>query len=488
MSTSPSPELEQVGKKRHTDGITRSPNTRPDPRIVTLTPYPTINERPLLFTNKQLATLILPIVVERLLDVSVGFADTLMISSVGEAAVSSISLVDSINYLFLFLFSALAAGGAVVVAQYIGQRNAQRAGEAAKQLIYSTTFVALMFTATFLIFNRTILTTLFGSLEDEVLTQAQTYFALTALSYPFLGLFNSGSALFRSMGNSRISMRVSVVMTISNIAGNALLIYGFDMGVLGAGIATLASRILASAIMLTLLMKKSESIKIERLLHIRFDWPMVRRILNIGIPNGIESGIFHVGKILVLSLAATFGTVSIAANAISNSIASMVNIPGGAIGLAAITVVGQCMGAAEYDQASYYAKKMLKITYFTMAALALVLFLLVEPMVGLFNLSAASSSLAISILKVMFIMSSFIWPVAFTLPQVLRAAGDVRFTMTVSIVSMWTFRVGFSYVLGKTFGMGLQGIWFAMYIDWVCRATCFIARFIKGTWKSKRVI
>jgi Na+-driven multidrug efflux pump len=215
---------------------------------------------------------------------------------------------------------------------------------------------------------------------------------------------------------------------------------------------------------------------------------MVKRILRIGIPNGIESGIFHIGKILVLSLTATFGTIAIAANAITNSIASMTNIPGGAIGLATITVVGQCMGAGEFDQAAYYAKKLLKSAYITMAALAVILFILVEPMVHLFNLSEASTTLAIQILKIMYVMSTLLWPVAFTLPQVLRASGDVKFTMTVSIISMWTFRVGLSYIFGKVLGLGLHGVWFAMYVDWICRSTCFVTRFLKGTWKTKRVI
>jgi putative MATE family efflux protein len=423
-----------------------------------------------------------------MLDVSVGFADTIMISSVGEAAVSSIALVDSINNLFLFLFSALAAGGAVVVAQYIGQQNSQKAGDAAKQLIYTTTFVALLFMATFLLFNHGILGALYGDLDRDVMSKAQTYFALTALSYPFLGLYNSGAALFRAMGNSRISMQVSVVMTISNILGNAILIYIAGLGVLGAGIATLVARILSAIIMLTLLVRKGDRIRIERLLRIKLDWSMIRRILRIGIPNGLESGIFHIGKILVQSLTATFGTTALAANAIASTLASMTNIPGGAIGLATITVVGQCMGAGEKDQATYYARKLLKITYVTLAGLAAVLFMTTEPLVGLFNLSTASATLAIGILKILFVVNALVWPVSFTLPQALRAAGDVKYTMTVSIASMWVFRVGLSYVLGKYLGLGLHGIWFAMYFDWLFRATCFITRFVKGTWKTKTVI
>lgn len=453
-----------------------------------MSPSATTTLQPRIFSNRQLANLILPLVIERLLDVSVGFADTIMIASVGEAAVSSIALVDSINNLFLFLFSALAAGGAVVVAQYLGQKNAQRAGEAAKQLIYSTTFVALVFMSSFLIFNHGILRRLYGELDPLIMDKAQLYFALTALSYPFLGLYNSGAALFRSMGNSRISMQVSLIMTITNIVGNAVLIYGFGFGVLGAGLATLASRILAALIMLILLVRRKEGIVLERLLHIKLDWTMIRRILRIGIPNGLESGIFHIGKILVQTLTASFGTTAIAANAIANTLASITNVPGGAIGLATITVVGQCMGAGETEQASYYARKLMKIAYATLAILAASLYLSTEVLVGLFNLSGPSSELAIAILKILFVANGLIWPLSFTLPQVLRASGDVRFTMTVSITSMWIFRVGLSYILGLSLGMGLHGIWFAMYTDWLFRSTCFVIRFRKGTWKSKKVI
>ncbi|MDX9939584.1 MAG: MATE family efflux transporter [Sphaerochaetaceae bacterium] len=441
-----------------------------------------------LFTNRQLAALIIPLVIERVLDVSVGLADTIMISSVGEAAVAGVSLVDSINHLFLFLFSALAAGGAVVVAQYIGQRTPEKAGEAAKQLIYTTTFVALLFMGTFLFFNHEILALLYGNLDSSIMGQAQTYFTLTALSYPFLGLFNSGAAIFRAMGNSRISMRVSLIMTITNILGNALFIYGFQWGVFGAGLATLLARILSATIMQVLLVRKDTVVRIERIRRFNLDWTMIKRILRIGVPNSIESGIFHIGKILVQTLTASFGTAAIAANAIANTLASITNIPGGAIGMATITVVGQCMGAGETEQANRYARKLMRIAYGTLAILATVLFMLTEQLVGMFNLSATSATLAVSVLKILFVMNALMWPLAFTLPQVLRAAGDVRFTMTVSIVSMWTFRVGLSYILGSWLGMGLHGIWFAMYIDWICRSSCFVIRFLGNSWKSKKVI
>jgi putative MATE family efflux protein len=444
--------------------------------------------RPELFTNRQLASLIFPIVVERLLDVSVGFADTLMIASVGEAAVSSISLVDSVNNLFLFLFSALAAGGAVVVAQYIGQRDKERSAEAAKQLIYTTTCIALLFSATFLLLNHQILRLLYGDIDVSIMEPAMVYFTLTALSYPLLGLYNSGAALFRAMGNSRISMRVSLLMAVANVIGNAILIYAAGWGVLGAGVATLLARILGATVMVTLLVRNRKTVVLERLLRIKFEWTMIKRILRIGVPNSIESGMFHIGKILVQSLTASFGSTAIAANAIVNTIASATNIPGGAIGIATVTVVGQCMGAGETGQAVRNSHKLMRITYATLAVLALSLFIATESLVGLFNLTAPSATLAISVLKVLFVVNAAIWPLAFTLPNVLRASGDVRFTMSVSVASMWVFRVGLSYVLGSWLGLGLHGVWIAMYVDWMCRSTCFSVRFLKGSWKSKHVI
>lgn len=444
--------------------------------------------KPLLFSNRQLAILILPIVIERLLDVSVGFADTLMVASVGEAAVSAIALVDSLNNLFLFLFSALATGGAVVVAQYIGQKNFKNGSEAAKQLIYTTLTISLLFCFTFILFNSQILHLLYGEIETTIMSQSQIYFYLTALSYPLLGLFNAGAALFRAMGNSRISMKVALVMTLTNIVGNAILIYIFKWGVFGAALATLISRLLGSFIMIFLLLKNKELIIITNIFKVRFNWPMIKRILNIGIPNAIESGIFHIGKISVQALTATFGTSAIAANAIVNTIASTTNIPGISIGMATITVVGQSLGASDIDQAVYYAKKLMKIAYSTLIILATVLFLSTEFLVSIFNLSENSAALATSVLKLLFVVNAIIWPLAFTLPNALRAAGDVRFTMTISITSMWMFRVGLSYVLGRYLGFGLHGVWYAMYADWLFRSICFVSRFTKGKWKNKEVI
>ncbi|MHC1692993.1 MAG: MATE family efflux transporter [Sphaerochaetaceae bacterium] len=426
--------------------------------------------------------------IEQLLAVSIGMADTVMIASEGEAAVSSIALVDSLNLLFIQLISALATGGAVVVAQYLGQKEGRKAGDAAKQLIYSSTLLTLVIMVLSLVFQRPVLKMVFGSIEDQVMSNCHTYFTITIISFPFLALYNAGAALFRSMGNSKISMKVSLGMNIINIVGNAVLIYVCHLGVAGAAISTLVSRMVSAIVMLVLLGKRNDRISIDGLIRFKLEWPMIKRILRIGIPSGIENSLFQVGKVLVQSLIAGFGTASIAANAIANSLAGFISIPGSAIGLAAITVIGQCMGAGDHEQAEMNAKRLMKIVYILMIILGALLFILTEPMVHLFNLGVESSTMAIELLRILYILNAAIWPLSFTLPQVLRASGDARFTMLVSVLSMWIFRIGFSFLLGAYMGLGLLGVWYAMFIDWAVRSICFTVRFRHGRWKQKKVI
>ena len=304
-----------------------------------------------MFSRRDLWRLILPLVIEQLLAVTIGMADTVMVASVGEAAVSGISLVDSVNILLINIFSALATGGAIIAAQYIGREDRENACAAAKQLLLASTAVSLVIMAGCMFFQRPLLTLIFGQIEPLVMDNANTYFFLSALSYPFLAVYNSGAALFRSMNNSKISMVTSVGMNLINIAGNALTIYGFHMGVTGAGLSSLISRAAGAAAMLVLLQNPHNLIHIEHIWKPELRPRMIRNILQIGIPNGLENGMFQIGKILVQSLIASFGTAAIAANAVASSVASLAQIPGGAIGLGMITVVGQCVGARDYRQA-----------------------------------------------------------------------------------------------------------------------------------------
>lgn len=434
------------------------------------------------FSNEMLCKLIIPLILEQFLGVFVGMADTIMISSAGETAVSGVSLVDTLNVLFFTVFSALATGGSVVSAHYIGQENRKKASHAGNQLIKVSLLAGLIIMLLCLIGNRWILRLVFGKIEPAVMNNALTYFLIMAFSLPLLACYNSCASLFRVMGNSKISLYCSIVMNVINIGGNALLLFVFHMGVAGVAIASLAARGVAMVVMLALLRKPENPIRLERFTF-SLDGNMVRRILKIGVPNGLETGIFQIGKVLVLSLVAGFGTASIAANAVGNTVSTFQNMAGSAIGLAMITVVGQCIGAGEYDEAKYYAKKLLGIAYVAMLVVNVLLLSVVVPNLHLmFHLSKETAVMARQILIFSGIGAMTIWPLSFTLPNALRAAGDVNMPMVVAIASMWLWRVGLSVVLGKYLGMGVAGVWLAMIVDWLCRSVCFGLRFQGREW------
>lgn len=443
-------------------------------------------QRPPLFSPAALRRLIIPLVIEQLLAMTIGMADTIMVTSVGEHAVSGVSLVDNISILLINVFAALATGGAVVAAQYLGSRDEPNACAAAKQLLYAIATLSTTMMAVCLLFRGPILRLVFGSLEGDVMDAAMTYFLLTALSYPFLAVYNAGAALFRSMGNSKVSMLASLMMNMVNIGLNAALIFGARIGVAGAGFGTLFSRMAGAILMTWLICQPHNPIHIDSLFHPEFHVQQVRKILRIGIPNGMENGMFQIGKLLVLGLVTPLGTSATAANAIANSVASMVNVPGNAISLSLITVVGQCMGAGDPKQAVGYTRKLMTIVYLSMGTLSLVLFFAAPPVVGLFGLTAGAALMAVEVLQWCAIFTAVFWPLAFTLPNALRASGDAKFTMIVSMISMWAFRVGLSYLLVPQ--IGLLGVWVSMFADWIVRALVFLIRFLSGRWKTKKVI
>lgn len=443
-----------------------------------------------LFTRSDLLRLIIPLIIEQLLLMTVGMADTVMVTTAGETAVSGVSLVDNINNLIIQVFSALSTGGTVVVAQYLGRQDPANVKTASKQLLYIMLGVSLFLTAIALIFRQHILSMIFGQVEPAVMDSALVYFLLTAAAYPFIGIYNAGAALFRAIGNSKVSMYCTLIVNVINIAVNALFIYGFHMGAAGAGIGTLASRVAAAVIIIVLLKRSREEIRVTGFFQFQFRWDMIKKILFIGIPNGMENGMFQVGKLLVLSLITSFGTSAVAANAIANSIAGVVNVPGMAIGLGIITVIGRCMGAGETKQAAYYTKRLMTASYLCMAAMGITMFFSADFLVTLFHLSPEAEQMSAQVLRMCAVGTVFIWPMAFTLPNSLRAAGDVFFTMAVSLCSMFACRVALSYILSCSWGlgMGLAGVWLAMIIDWVVRAVFFLFRYCQGKWKQINVI
>ena len=442
-----------------------------------------------LFTRQALVALLLPLIAEQALSVTIGLADTLMVSSVGEAAVSGVSLVDSFNTLMIQVMSALATGGAVVTSQYIGHREPKNAKAAAAQILFVLASFSLVVAAVVVVGRHVILRGIFGSIDADVMRYAETYFLLSALSYPFIGLYNAGAALFRAQGNSKISMLSSLVMNVINIGGNAVLIYGFGMGVLGAALASLVSRAVSCLVVLWLLQRPGCPLRVDGLRALAPDGGLIRRILRVGIPAGIENGMFQIGKLSVSSLTSTLGTAAIAANAVANTTTTFLNIPANAVGMAALTVVGQCLGAGEKEQAVYYSRRLLLTAYCGAWVMNLSAFLFANRFViSLFNLSPEAQTMALQVMVWFNFVSLFFWPSSFTLPNILRAAGDARFTMAVSILSMWVFRVGFCYVMVLGFHGRLLSIWMGMFLDWVFRSLCFFVRFARGRWMEQSVI
>ena len=437
------------------------------------------------FSNSDLRKLIVPLVVEQFLQFSVGMVTSIMVASLGEATVSAVSLVDSVFILFISLFSALATGGAVVAGQYIGMRDPENGCRAAWQVILFIGLSSVAVMALCYVFHNFILDTVFGDITAEVRRNSKIFLMIANASIPFIALYNGGAAIFRVMGNSKISMKMSMLMNGINVAMIAILIYGLDFGVEGAGIAILTARAVAAVIILKLLHNEKLVLHFKRPYVWKFDRKLLIRILKIGVPNGLENSMFQLGKLLVLSLVSSFGTASIAANAIGNAVAMFAVVPGMAMNLAMVTVISQCIGAQDFDQVKYYTKKLMKLCYGMMIVFNIAVLLLLPLILDIYGLSAEATMLGRRILIYHSICAMVIWAPSFTMPYVLRAANDVAPTMIISIISMWVFRVVSSYILGGYFGLGVFGVWISMTIDWLFRAICFVVRYKRGKWIIK---
>lgn len=442
----------------------------------------------ILFSNHDLVMLMVPLIIEQLLAVAVGLADSIMVSAVGEAAVSAVSLVDNINILLISIFAALATGGAVVAGQYIGHRDPDKACEAGEQLLVFAGILSVIIMLIVYAGKWFILHVVFGEISSDVMGYADTYLMIVTASIPLLAVYNCGAALFRVQGNSSVSMKVSILMNLLNITGNAILIYGMHCGVEGVAIPTLLSRAVAAAVIVALLRKQSLTLHISRPFRYHYQGNMVRRILQIGIPNGVENSMFQLGKLVLLSMISSLGTTAIAANAVSNSIAAFAILPGQAIGLGMVTVVSQCVGARDYKQVKYYTGKLMRCTYAAMAVLNVLIICILPLLMQIYHLSDATVQVTKQILILHSVCAIVIWPLSFTFPNALRAANDARYTMIVSMASMWICRIFFGFLFGKALGFGVLGVWIAMILDWCVRSVFFIIRYYRGKWMEQNVL
>lgn len=438
----------------------------------------------MLYTNKDLKKLIIPLVFEQLLTILVGMIDVVMIAVAGEAAVSGVSLVDTLNILMINVTAALATGGAVVAGHFLGQKDSENASKSAWQLLLFGAFLSLVITVILLIFHRPLLTLTFGKVDKAVMDSAVTYLVITAISICPLAVYNSCAALFRAMNDSKTTMIIATIMNLINLVGNAVLIYGAKMGVAGAAIATTLSRITAAVIIVILMFHPERTINFCGQVTWKMNFGFIKKILYIGIPNGLENSLFQLGKILLLSLISTLGTYAIAANAVCNTLASFNVLPGQAINLALLSVASLCVGAGDYEQTRYYTKKLIRIAFLFTAVLSVLIMLFAPTIMKMYQLSPQTAGLAVQVIRWHALMAVFLWMPSFTLPNTLRASGDVVWTMIIAIASMWIFRIGCAYVITKYTNLGLLGVWMAMTVDWLFRAICYEARYHGHKWET----
>ncbi|MBO5460091.1 MAG: MATE family efflux transporter [Lachnospira sp.] len=435
-----------------------------------------------MFDNRALFALLFPIIIEQILNSFMGMADTMMVSNVGSAAISAVSLVDSINMLVIQVFSAMAAGAAIVCSRFIGARDKEGCNRAAKQVVLTVFVISVSITVLGLLFRKPLLHIVFGEVEEAVMSNSMIYFLITVLSYPFLALFNAGAAFFRAQGNAKLPMIVSVISNVINIAGNAVLIFVFNMGVAGAALSTLFSRAFCMIVIFYLLRKPKQEIVLTNYLSIRPEMSLIKQILAISVPSGVENGMFQFGKLAIQSTVSTMGTAAIAAQAMTNILENVNGVVGVGTGIGLMTVIGQCIGAKRYKEAKYYMLKLTVIAEIGLTLSCLFVYAIARPVTVLGGMEPESAELCIYMVGAITIAKPLVWVLSFVPAYGMRAAGDVRFSMLVSVCTMWCCRVALCIWLVHTFSMGPMAVWYGMFADWTLRAFIFSGRFLSGRW------
>ncbi|WP_305513831.1 MULTISPECIES: MATE family efflux transporter [unclassified Methanobrevibacter] len=441
-----------------------------------------------LYTNKALLYLFIPLLIEYALEFFVGLADSIMVASLGEAAISGVSLVDFLVQLLIFSFSALATGGAVVAGQYLGDKQIDKAQDSATQLVWFSTILSTVLMILVILLRQILIGALFGQIEAEVWHNADMYLYIVALSIPFIAIYNAGAAIFRTTNNATLPMKVLVICDVLNVVGNAICIYYLGWDVRGVAIPTLISRVLSALLILHFVVNENYKLHIKRTFKHKFDFNILKKVLQVGIPYGVENGLFQLGRVLVLSLVSTFGTMAIAANSVGYAIGIFSVLPGFAINLGLTAVISNCVGANDYEQARYYNKKCLVMVLISHVVINLIIFALLPAVLGIYNLSAQTAQMTTEMVIWHCIFAIVIWPLSFTLPSTFRGAGDSKSVMYISLAVMFICRIGFSYVIADWMGIGVFGTWIAMFIDWYVRAGIYIYRYFSNKWTEYRVV
>ena len=442
----------------------------------------------LLFPRRALWMLLIPLIIEQMLNSLMGMVDTLMVSRVGGEAISAVSLVDSINNLVLQVFAAMAAGAAIICSQYLGRKDEKGCNDAAKQIVLTVVVISSVIMIIGVGFRKPLLHLIFGSVEEAVMTNAQIYFLITALSYPFIALFQAGAAFYRACGNSKFTMKTALIANVANIVGNTLFIFVLQMGAAGAAVSTLISRALCAFVVFYALRKPGYAIQLKNYFSIRPDLNLIVKILAIGVPSGIENGMFQFGKLAIQSTVSSLGTAAIAAQAMTIIFENVNGMAAVGIGIGLMTVVGQSIGAGRQEEAKYYIVKLAGYAEVAMIISCILVYIAARPVTVLAGMSEESTALCMQMILAITIVKPILWVPSFTPPNGLRAAGDVRFSMITATLTMWLCRVALSIFLMRVVKTGPIGVWYGMFADWGVRGVIFTIRFVRGKWLRFKVI
>ena len=442
----------------------------------------------LLFPRRALWMLLIPLIIEQMLNSLMGMVDTLMVSRVGAEAISAVSLVDSINNLVLQVFAAMAAGAAIICSQYLGRKDEKGCNDAAKQIVLTVVVISSVIMIIGVGFRKPLLHLIFGSVEEAVMTNAQMYFLITALSYPFIALFQAGAAFYRACGNSKFTMKTALIANVANIVGNTLFIFVLQMGAAGAAVSTLISRALCAFVVFYALRKPGYAIQLKNYFSIRPDLNLIVKILAIGVPSGIENGMFQFGKLAIQSTVSSLGTAAIAAQAMTIIFENVNGMAAVGIGIGLMTVVGQSIGAGRQEEAKYYIVKLAGYAEVAMIISCILVYIAARPVTVLAGMSEESTALCMQMILAITIVKPLLWVPSFTPPHGLRAAGDVRFSMITATLTMWLCRVALSIFLMRVVKTGPIGVWYGMFADWGVRGVIFTIRFVRGKWLRFKVI
>lgn len=442
----------------------------------------------LLFPRRALWMLLIPLIIEQMLNSLMGMVDTLMVSRVGAEAISAVSLVDSINNLVLQVFAAMAAGAAIICSQYLGRKDEKGCNDAAKQIVLTVVVISSVIMIIGVGFRKPLLHLIFGSVEEAVMTNAQMYFLITALSYPFIALFQAGAAFYRACGNSKFTMKTALIANVANIVGNTLFIFVLQIGAAGAAVSTLISRALCAFVVFYALRKPGYAIQLKNYFSIRPDLNLIVKILAIGVPSGIENGMFQFGKLAIQSTVSSLGTAAIAAQAMTIIFENVNGMAAVGIGIGLMTVVGQSIGAGRQEEAKYYIVKLAGYAEVAMIISCILVYIAARPVTVLAGMSEESTALCMQMILAITIVKPLLWVPSFTPPNGLRAAGDVRFSMITATLTMWLCRVALSIFLMRVVKTGPIGVWYGMFADWGVRGVIFTIRFVRGKWLRFKVI